>query len=81
MIDGFYKVKRNQSLSFCVDIFYNPQTHEWYRLTTSDSDDYGIMSHWWKEHEEPLDTNVASLFNTDYCKKQIRKLWQGGYER
>ena len=70
MPKGFYKVHRRQSLSFCTDTFYNPDTHEYFTLIDSDSDDYEIQNHFWDEHEEPV--NEAMWFTYDMDDEKVR---------
>lgn len=75
MIKGFYKVERRQGFSFCKDIFYNPDTHEWFSVIDSDSDDYGILNHFWEEHEAPVDTAMWFTYSMDENKVEVIYTW------
>lgn len=75
MIDGFYKVDRYQAMSFERDTFYNPDTHEWYSVKVSDTDDYEIERHFHRWADEPLDWGVWFTYDMDANKKQVYLEW------
>lgn len=75
MINGFYKVERNQSYSFETDVFYNPDTHEYYRVRVSDTDDYAVERNFARWADEPLNEAMWWQYDMDSDKKQVDLGW------
>lgn len=81
MIQGFHKVNRYQSFSFCRDTFYNPITHEYFDLITSDSDDYGVLNHFFYEHEDPINEEARFAYDMDDTKQKVIYDWDKAIKR
>lgn len=75
MIDGFYKVDRFQAMTFERDTFYNPDTHEWYSVKVSDTDDYEIERHFQEWADEPMYDSLWWVYSMDADKKRVYLEW------